>query len=123
MSLQRILALAAGLALAVACNTPSIPIPPPELSNMSFDYDEAAGTATYSYGRDEDFGGAVVYVYNRDQGVGVIDTARADGTVGPTAPFSAALGDNIVVTYEAEEQLVTICAVLAAGPPSTECDL
>jgi hypothetical protein len=107
LSLQRILALAAGLTFAVACNTPSIPIPPPELQDMSFDYDEASGTATYSYARDEDYGGAVVYV----------------GTVGPTSPFAAALGDHIVVTYETEEQLVTTCAVLAAGTPSDECDL
>ena len=62
-----------------------------------------------------------VYVFNRDQEVGVIDTARDNGSVGPTAPFPAIVGDHIVVTYETEQQLVTACVVLAEGTPSDTC--
>ena len=113
-------------ALGVAgCNTPSIPIPPPEPGQMAFELDEDAGTATYSYGLqrpDPDFAGAVVYVFNRDQGVGVIDTARDDGSVGPTASFPAALGDEVMVTFELEDQLASTCVVLAAGTPTQVCD-
>jgi len=63
--------------------TPSIPIPPPEPSEMRFPIDTAAGTAPFSYGPEINFAGALVYVYNRSREVGVIAHARADGSVGP----------------------------------------
>ncbi len=112
--LIRLGALAAALALA-ACNTPSIPIPPPEPGAMTFAVDEEAGTATYEYDRDEFYSFAIVYVYNEDTGVGVIDTARADGSVGPTAPFRAAVGDRITVTHQVDDQLLSACVILADG--------
>jgi len=43
---------------------------------------------------------------------------RGDGSVGPTAPFPADVGDNILVTFEAEDQLSSACVVLAVGQPS-----
>jgi hypothetical protein len=92
---------------------------------MSFAVDEIAGTATYAAGRDALFSGALVYVFNRTQGVGVITTAELDGSVAPTMPFAASLSptpDAILVTYQVGDDLVSACAVLAQGTPTTECD-
>jgi hypothetical protein len=117
--------LAVMLALLFAsCLTPSVPIPPPEPEKMSFDVDVDVGTATFSYDPDASYGLAVVYVFNRTQGTGVIDTARADGSVGPTAPFDAILDDEIVVTFEGEGQLGSTCVRVAQGQSSSarECN-
>ncbi|MBS1124724.1 MAG: hypothetical protein H6Q90_6952, partial [Deltaproteobacteria bacterium] len=59
--------------------------------------------------------GAIVFVFNRDRGVGVIESARADGSVGPTAPLSAALGEQIIVSFQREDQTVSTCIRLREG--------
>jgi len=105
--------------LAIAgCNTPSIPIPPPEPASMEFEVDVAVGESTFSYPMNSNYSDAIVYVFNRDAGTGVIDTARGDGSVGPTAPFPTEEGDEIAVTFEAEEQVVSTCIVLRDGAAS-----
>jgi hypothetical protein len=113
------------VALAVivigSCATPSIPIPPPEVQQMTFAIDVGAGAATFHYGPSVNFGGARVYVYNRTQGRGVIDTARDDGSVGPTAPFPAAIDDEVSVTFETDDQAVSTCVVVRDGVPSQIC--
>lgn len=101
-------ALAAALVLG-ACVTPSIPIPPPEAELMTFAVDVSAGAATFAYDPEPNFADAVVYVYNRDRGTGIITTARSDGSVGPTAPFPAAFGENISITFETDEAIVGNC--------------
>jgi hypothetical protein len=117
--------LAAWLCLTAACATPPAPIPPPEPERMSFDIDLETGTARFSYEPFADYAGAVVYVFNRDQGRGVIATAAADGSVAPTDPFPAADGDAIVVSVETDDQLSSTCVRVADGPSSSarECDL
>ena len=49
---------------------------------MSFEIDIDSAAATFEYDANASFAGAVVYVFNRDAGRGVIDVARADGSVG-----------------------------------------
>jgi hypothetical protein len=118
-------AAAAALLVGVAgCVTPSVPIPPPEPERIAFALDADAGTATFSYGRSV-YQGAVVYVFNRDRGVGVITTAESDGSVAPTAPFAAADGDDVVVTFDRDDQLAAVCVTLHDGPSSSayECSL
>ncbi|MBK9032809.1 MAG: hypothetical protein IPL61_16320 [Myxococcales bacterium] len=110
-------ALFVGLTLG-ACITPSIPIPPPEPSSMVFALSPTDGVATFSYAAEPNYSGATVYVFNRTAGSGVIATARADGSVGPTAPFPAGLGDNVAVTFETDEVSVTRCVVVREGAPS-----
>ena len=70
-----------------------------------------------------DFGGAVVYVFNRDVGTGVITTARDDGSVGPTAPFPANVDDEVVISFELEAQFGSTCVRVAQGQSSSanEC--
>ncbi len=108
--------------LAGACVTPSIPVPPPDPQEMSFTLDATGGTATFSYtSTDTNLGGAIVYVFDRNRGKGVIDTAHADGTIGPTDPFAASPGDNVDVTFQEGDQAQSICVVLQTGTPSTRC--
>lgn len=108
---------------ALACFTPTIPIPPPEPEKMSFSVAPMDGTASFAYQPAASYADAVVYVFNRDKGVGVITTANSDGSVSPTDPFAGDLGDDIVVTFELEGQLGTTCVELADGQSSTanEC--
>jgi hypothetical protein len=128
-ALRRRLSLAALVGLVAGglsgCLTPSVPVPPPLPEKISFEVDADAGQARFSYREEPNFADAVVYVFNRDQGVGVITTAEPDGSVAPTEPFAAAAGDDIVVTFDLETQLASICVELAAGPssPSRRCDL
>jgi hypothetical protein len=114
----RLLAVVALCVALAGCITPSIPIPPPEPTAMTFAIDGSAGSATFSYAAEPNYANAVVYIFNRNAGTGIIATARADGSVGPTAPFPAALGDNVAITFETDEVSVTACVVVRAGSPS-----
>jgi hypothetical protein len=110
----------AGLLLG-GCITPSIPIPPPDPVLMTFLVmgDGANTTATFSYPADHNYVGSVVFVYNRDRGLGIIEATRPDGSVGPTQPVRAALGDQIVVTFQREDQTVSTCVRLRNGTQSS----
>ncbi|HLL20644.1 MAG TPA: hypothetical protein VK427_00855 [Kofleriaceae bacterium] len=116
-----------GLVLLVCtgCVTPSIPIPPPEPSLMTFDItvDGASSTATFAYPAKADYGGAIVYVFNRDQGLGIIEQARPDGSVGPTRPVSARENEQIVISFQLDDQSVSRCIRLRQGPqdPNNHC--
>jgi hypothetical protein len=122
-----LIAAATVLALALSgCLTPSVPIPPPEPEKMSFEVDLDIGAASFAYDPDPSYAFAVVYVFNRDQGIGVIDTARADGSVGPTESFAAVEDDQIVVTFEGSEGTIgSTCVLLSDGQSSSarECGL
>jgi hypothetical protein len=103
------------------CITPSIPIPPPDPVLMTFLVmgDGANTTATFSYPADHNYVGSIVFVYNRDRGLGIIEATRPDGSVGPTQPVRAALGDQIVVTFQREDQTVSTCVRLRNGTQSS----
>jgi hypothetical protein len=105
------------VALAAGCITPSIPIPPPEPSAMMFEVDPLAGEATFSYRPTERYADAKVYIFNADQGMGVITTARPDGGVDPT-PFPAVIGNQVVITFEMEDDAVSSCVRVTEGTPS-----
>lgn len=114
---------ASALWLYGACATPSVPVPPPEPESMVFAVQAAASTATFSYDPEPSYGGAIVYVFNRSVGVGIIATAESDGSVGETEPFAATVGDEVVVTFEFAEQLASTCVALTDGRSSSanEC--
>jgi hypothetical protein len=125
---RRLLIAALALALSAgvsSCAAPSVPIPPPSPEAMAFEVDATAGTASFTYQPTADYAGAIVYVFNRDSGQGVITTADPDGAVAPTAPFPARDGDEIVVSFELERQLASTCVHLRDGSSSSslECDL
>ncbi|MBA3396630.1 MAG: hypothetical protein H0T89_28625 [Deltaproteobacteria bacterium] len=114
-----------GLGIALAgCVTPSIPIPPPEPALMTFEVtDVAASTATFAYPPNQTYEDAIVFLYNRDLAEGIITQARPDGSVGPTKPLAARLGDQVVVTFQLDEQTVSTCIRLRNGPqdPNVYC--
>lgn len=118
-ALGLMLALALGLGLG-GCVTPSIPIPPPDPSAMMFALtgDVGSTTATFEYPPNVNYIDTVVFVYNRNKGVGIIENARADGSVGPTAPVRADLGDEMVVSFQRDDQTVSTCIRLREGAQS-----
>ena len=121
------LGLSVGLVLALwatGCVTPSVPIPPPEPERMSFAVDADDDVASFTYRATPTYADAVVYVFNRDEGRGIITTAAADGSVGPTQPFPAIAGDRILVTFEVVDQIAATCVTLRDGQSSSafECD-
>ena len=127
MSIRRaILTLILALSLTglTSCLTPSVPIPPPEPEYMVFTHDPVNGEASFTFDPAPTFANAIVYIFNRDQGVGIIETAAADGSVGPTRTFSAELDDRIVVTFDIGVQLAATCVRLQDGRSSSalECD-
>jgi len=105
------------LAALGGCVTPSIPIPPPDPGRMTFaiQVEGTSSTARFSYPPDVNYVDTIVFVFNRDRGVGVIEAARVDGSVGPTAPVSAAAGDQVVVSFQREDQTVSTCIRLREG--------
>lgn len=120
---MRRLALLIGLAVVSGCITPSIPIPPPDPAKMVFEVDGVGGTAVFSYPPDVNYQGALVFVFNRDRGVGVIQQANADGSVGPTQPVAAAVDEQLVVTFQRDDQTVSTCIRLRNGnqDPTNYC--
>jgi hypothetical protein len=74
--------------------------------------------AVFAYPADVNYVGSVVFIYNRDRGVGVIAAAHPDGSVGPTAPVAAALQEQIVVSFQRDDQTVSTCVRLRDGAQS-----
>jgi YD repeat-containing protein len=115
------LAVAGALGLVAAgCITPSIPIPPPDPELMTFVVtgDGANTSATFAYPADHNYENSVVFVYNLDRGLGIIEASRPDGSVGPTRPVSAVLRDQIVVTFQRDDQSMSTCIRLRNGQQS-----
>ncbi|MCE9573258.1 MAG: hypothetical protein K8W52_08885 [Deltaproteobacteria bacterium] len=115
------LGIALAFALVTGCVTPSIPIPPPDPDKMTFLFDVGTGDVTFSYTASANFGGATVYVFDRATGKGVIDTARNDGSVGPTPPFAASAGDQVDITFQLGDQAASLCVLIREGTPSSFC--
>lgn len=117
----RLVLLASGLVVALgACITPSIPIPPPEPALMTFEFagDPNNKTASFSYPPNVNYIDSVVIVYNRQKGKGVVEDAHPDGSVGPTDPMPADVGDEVVVSFQRDDQTVSTCVRLREGAQS-----
>ena len=114
------------LVLIGGCVTPSIPIPPPDPSQMDFDIVSDQGStshATFTYPPDRNYEGGTAYIFNHNTGGGVFHLVNADYSIGPMT-LTATLGDQMVVTIESAEQTVSRCVVLRQGPqdPNTYCN-
>jgi hypothetical protein len=96
------------------CITPSIPIPPPDPSEMQFHVGSDGG-AVFSYPPTDAYKGGTCYVFDRTNGRGVFQVANADGSIGPTLPLPAQLGDQVVVSIENVDQTVSTCVLLQEG--------
>ncbi|MCX5741173.1 MAG: hypothetical protein NT062_01600 [Proteobacteria bacterium] len=104
--------------LLAGCVTPSIPIPPPDPSLMAFDIDTTSNTARFTYPARDYYVDALAFVYNRETGMGIIEHAHDDGSVGPTAPIAVTLGDQVVVSFQREDQTVSTCIRVRNGAQS-----
>lgn len=113
------------LVAAGGCVTPSIPIPPPDPSLMTFavttDSEGAVTSASLTYPATESYRGGVVYVYNRTLGRGIIEAVHPDGSIGPTPPVEAQLNHALVITVENDDQIVSTCVLLQEGTPTSYC--
>lgn len=118
---MRRLLLSLGLLVALqSCITPSIPIPPPDPSQMTFQLQGDVGntSASFSYPANVNYEETIVFVYNRTKQVGIIEAARPDGSVGPTAPVRADLADEMVISFQRDDQTVSTCIKLREGSQS-----
>ena len=109
-----------GLVIALSsCITPSIPIPPPDPSDMTFDIavDPSTGSsnAVLTYPADSNYAGGTVYLQNRATGLGVFQPVNPDDSIGPTQPLAAKAGDEVIVTIGTQVQTVSTCVVLRQG--------
>ncbi len=118
-SMRRLTHICAFVALAagVGCVTPSIPIPPPDATFMTFTPTtiEPGGEITavsLEYPPTDNYKGGLVYVYNRSIGRGIIEAVNGDGSIGPTQPVDATAGHALVVTVENDDQAVSTCITL-----------
>ena len=110
---------ASALAAIFACNTPSVPLPPPDLPALGFvDQGLGAGLAELQGKPDQQHIDARFYVYNRSRGDGVIVTAGADGSF-TTSPFAGTDGDNVELYYDTPmgERSATSCVALHFNAP------
>jgi hypothetical protein len=112
-------------ALTGGCVTPSIPIPPPDPSQMDFVIStppDGPSTAVLTYPPDQNYEGGTAYLFNHDTGGGVFHLVNPDFSVGPLG-LEAKAGDQIVFTVESTDQTVSRCVVLQQGTqdPNTYC--
>jgi hypothetical protein len=108
-----------GLVIALSsCITPSIPIPPPDPSDMTFDIavdPNGVSNAVLTYPADSNYANGTVYLQNRTTGFGVFQPVNADDSIGPTQPLAAKVGDEVIVTIGTQIQTVSTCVVLRQG--------
>lgn len=122
MRAVRLTLSAIGLAVVLgACITPSIPIPPPDPAQMQFHFsgDPNSRFASFSYPANVNYVGSIVIVYDRNKGKGVIQDADADGGVSMTDPVRADIGDDVVVSFQRDDQTVSTCVRLREGAQSS----
>jgi len=108
-----------GLVIALSsCITPSIPIPPPDPDDMTFDITidgNGSSNAVLTYPSDSNYASGTVYLQNRSTGFGVFQPVNSDDSIGPTQPLAAKAGDEVIVTIGTPVQTVSTCVVLRQG--------
>jgi hypothetical protein len=113
-----VLATALTLIVVFSCNTPFIPIPPP---NPTFDKDPS-GEWSVSTPADSKAIGAKFYIYNSDLGSGLIQKSAADGSM-YARPLQGKEGDSIYIHWErsGSDTSSTICRPLGQGLVQGTC--
>ena len=115
-----VVSVAAGVSLVVvfACNSPFIPIPPPD---PTFSQDPSSGDWAVSLPPDARAIGSRYYIYNSTLGTGLIQKASADGSV-YARPLQGQIGDSIYINWErGTESSLAICRPLGAGLVQMVC--
>jgi len=108
------LVVAAGalaLGLATACYTPSVPLPPPLVQNMTFTAGQTAGTVVLASPAEPQIGAARFSIFNVSQGTGVIFLSNSDGSF-TSPPFPGNEGDYIQIAYDKDNDSAELCTTL-----------
>jgi hypothetical protein len=106
-------------AFAAGCFVPSVPVPPPSPSDMTFALDVDQGQATYAANLGGDWSNSWVTVYDDTTGMGVLDRSDGQGHVGPTAPWRANEGDHVRIVFQRDDgEESGVCLILRGGPSS-----
>jgi hypothetical protein len=115
-------ALACGAVLA--CNTPSVPLPPPSLSGLTFMPGMEAGTVVLTGKPNSQLANAMFHVQDDARGKEFGTRAAADGSF-TTDPFVANDGDLLRMYYDSAqlERSEDVCAHLVENSPllSVQC--
>jgi len=114
--------VSAGAAFLVifACNSVYIPIPPP---NPTFTESTAApGEWSVSTPPDARASGALFYIYNANNGTGLIQRAAPDGSM-YAYPLHGQAGDSIGIHWErtSSDSSLGICRPLGSGLVQQSC--
>jgi hypothetical protein len=119
--LRCVAALLAAMSCVVvlACNSPFIPIPPPD---PSFAEGPTPGEWTVSTPPDSRAIGARFYIYNATLGSGLIQQAAPDGSMS-AFPLPGQAGDRIHLNWERSitDSSATICRTLGSGLAVRAC--
>ena len=106
------LALAAGF--CTACYTPSVPLPPPLVEQMTFSAGDKPGTVVLTSAAQPQIGAARFSVFNVSQGMGVIFIANPDGSF-TSPPLPGNDGDYIDISYDKDNESSDRCTTLHVG--------
>ncbi len=121
---MRSLARAVAFVVLAGCITPSIPIPPPDPSEMMFHFSIDAGVskATFNYPANSEYCGGVAYLYDHVQHGGIIKDVNADCTTGPMT-MAATAGDAVDFTVQTHDQTISTCVLIQEGlqSPANYC--
>jgi len=109
--LRIVVAALALAALATACYTPSVPLPPPLVQNMQFTGGDVAGTVILTSPAQPQIGAARFSIFNVSRGTGVIFLANSDGSF-TSPPFPGAEGDYVQISYDKDNESAELCTTL-----------
>ena len=104
--------------LVGSCNTPSVPLPPPDLGALSFTSQGlSAGTMQVKGMKTSRHASVLFGAFDETHGEGVLVTAAADGSF-TTEPFAGGAGDRVELYYEREGERseAVICTVTLDRP-------
>jgi hypothetical protein len=120
----RLYLAATALGAVLACNTPSVPLPPPELPSLGF-LSAGLGEVQLTGKPDPAHASVRFYVYNLSRGDGVITTAAADGSF-TTGAFAGGEGDTAQIYYDLPtgDRSQDVCVQIRLNAPllSTVCN-
>jgi hypothetical protein len=110
----------ASFLLIFACNSPFIPIPPP---NPTFTESSTPGEWQVSTPPDSRANAALFYIYNANLGSGLIQRASPDGSMF-AFPLHGQAGDPILIRWEisATDGSSSICRPLGSGLVQQGCN-
>jgi hypothetical protein len=99
MSRLRVIIASTAVGVVCACNTPSVPLPPPDLPALGFADSGQPGLVVLRGKADSQHASVRFYVFDSTRGDGVITPAMADGSF-TTEPFQGADGDAVQIYYD-----------------------